>query len=317
MNWHSRALALLGLLGATGCDRVFPYQSAEGSTDRASDRHAGDRPDWRGGGRTDRGSDAPSDHGLRDSCPPLDQPAITTGCRLIPCLECEPVTSAAIAACGVQPCCHGDCDALPDLRDPWPGTCNTLVFSDDFCDPTLSKWTFTSTTSVESPGQLSISALGQHTVWAGTTLPPRGGLVEARLDGSSGSQLWELAISADGDTPQTLPAGTFRMCILIFNVAKGVLSLRNEVKTAPAGLLQSDERVLLAFSDSNVVLQSWLEGNTHRCRAVIAGLPHPSVDLGFTGALPAANHAVSVGVMNQIGMGTLNATVDWVRVLAP
>jgi hypothetical protein len=294
------ALTTLAFLGISGCHWVFPYSSGV-STD-----HSGVLDSRRDG------PIATSDMRLPDRCPPPDRSPVDSGCQIVNgCVECEQVVSA-VAACSVQPCCHGDCDALPDLRDPWPLTCNPLVFSDDFCTSAPTKWSFQSPSTSVAGGLLWIHAPPHNTVWVGTTQTPPGGLVEARLDSYSGSNGWELAVSADGTDSTTLPTLRFRMCLLKFGAAGSSLTLENQVQ-API-LLTVDATT--PYADRDIVLQSWVADGNHHCRAVIGGMPQDDLVQTFTSALPGSDRAVSVGVFNHQNMDPLDAKVDWVRVFA-
>jgi hypothetical protein len=310
-----RLTLLLLVLIAAGCQWLVPLGPARDSAarDTAADGPHLDRP-W-----PDRPADAvrrpetsrPPDRAT-DGCLDrlaLDQSVGAPCPQIGSCLECQPVTNADCS----KPCCYGDCDDLPDYRDPWKSKCNQLVFFDDFCDPTLPKWSQQTGVDVVEPGLLQIIDPPSYTYWVGVNVAAaRGGLVETRLHGITGDERWEFWVSADGSTPKTLPAGTYRMCQVKWDANQ--LTLSSDVHV-PNGSSQGGV-VALPTGAQGIVVQSWLEGQAHRCRAIVPGYPPFDVTDSFTGAFPVANTAIAVGILNAYP-STATGKVDWVRAFAP
>jgi hypothetical protein len=294
------AWLLLSLVPVAGCQWLLPLGPGGEPADRP---------------RSDRATDGPlSSDRLSSDRRPLDLPA--DSCRDLLASDgpagCFESDRPANPDCS-KACCSGDCDDLPDHRDPWKSTCNQLVFFDDFCDPTLPKWSQQTGADVVEPGLLQITIPVSYTHWVGAKVPAaRGGLVEARLHTIGGADRWELWLSADGDAPIYLPAKSYRMCQVRWD--HNELTLTSDVKP-PSGLSQNSASVILPTAQG-VVVQSWLAGQYHVCRVVVPGYAPFGLTHAFTGSFPVANTAIAVGLINSYPSAA-TGKIDWVRAFAP
>jgi hypothetical protein len=129
-----------------------------------------------------------ADRSIIDGAGPVDQAAADGG---------DPQkTPAQIAACQ-GPCASGDCDGLPDYRDPEPQDCNELLFEETFGNPPTA-WSTTGGSWSWKQGWYEQSAVDQS-AWLraqSASLTETDYLVEARfkLGAQSTSDSWRVAV---------------------------------------------------------------------------------------------------------------------------
>lgn len=246
-----------------------------------------------------------------DGCRPTSELSVATACQQTPCRECQVVQNRRCQ----DVCCFGDCDDLPDERDPWPTHCNELVFFDDFCKVDLEKWDHSSNVEVTQPGLADFVVSPGNTYWVGARAPDsHGALVEARLESLSGGPDWQLWVSADGASPQSLPTTTFRMCVL--SAEDGSLTLWSEITASQGWQVGQPAAISDLDPAQGMILQNWLDGQSHYCRVVQGARSIVTEPHALPGEFAATNQSVAVGMLNAFPTA-VTAKLDFVRVFAP
>jgi hypothetical protein len=257
-------------------------------------------------------------------------------------VECEPLSSYVCPAIApdagpgdaVAPDCgapdaaacagEGDCDGLPQARDPWPKQCNPLLWQETFAqeldDDTWGVVYNGLHIYVGSCGLLEWTAPPHNTIWAwvdeelGATLDPAA-LVELRaLPKLRGRWALTLGVNVTSDASSFgWPEDQGRSCAVTF--ADGRLTLTSRVYHADG---PDSGRADESFTASgSLVLQNWIEGTTLHCRVVQEGGEAVSLETEITGAMPEAG-TIKLTFVNQDVVAPYTwLWIDSLRVFAP
>ncbi len=295
----ARALPLL-LLGVTvaGCHLLLGHAPA---------RDAGSGS---GSERVVPPGDAPLPGDRPRPGPELLPPRVDGGdpCLVSGCRECQPLHNPNCA----QSCTAGECDDLPPDRDPFP-TCNQVLFFDDFCDPTLAKWgTYSLEGGVAPLGVLVLEddgKQGAYTRWVAAAVQGVA-LAELRIEKVSPAQRLDVVLGVDGAKTDELPTTSYRWCQLAYE--NGKLFLENVFKPVTGNEQKLSEPI--DYAESDLILQSWLEGGIHHCRVVYPGGKLRKNSVPAQGLL--VGSALTLGLFTD-GTAAREVRLDWVRAFSP
>lgn len=176
------------------------------------------------------------------------------------CVECEPVANPLCD----QTCFVGDCDDLPDARDPWPGVCNPVLHSYDFKSwiPDWQRIHGADGIYIGPCGVLQIHVPTWETWWIEllpkvAALLPKEYLLEARFEPPVTPGSWVVRMAAhyvdDGSESDE--------CRVTYDPSAQRISLRSNV-----GSRSNDASGTHSAVSGGWVLQSYREGGAHVCR---------------------------------------------------
>lgn len=260
----------------------------------------------------DAGGDGRAADGGRDGQPSDGAPArvdlFAPGCSDDGgCLECDPIDNAACAAS----CTLGDCDDLPQTRDPWPNRCNPALAYDFASEAALNgAWKRIHeglVIYVKPCGALEFDVAPHTTMWmqlreAIATTLPAAHLVEARIIPPVTSGDWVFLLSANLGNK----ASSGRRCELRLRRSTGIVTITNAVQGQKSNQTAAASPLASAGGD---VLQSYILDGQHVCRLGPLKVEVPAGSL--------SGGTVEVAARSPIDHPGFLFHLDWVRIFTP
>ena len=259
--------------------------------------------------------------------------AIAAGCLSGGCVECEPVTASpcpASADAAVDggadasaPCPGGgDCDDIPDGRDPWPTRCNALQLAESFATMDEERWGRSYDDlfiGVRSCGLLQWTAPPHFTIWAwvgpqAASALHADALAEVRVVPTlRGSWSLTLGVNAMDSSIDSAASGSLgRFCALTYRDDGAVLTSRIYLKGSSSSSSKGSYTLRGSF-----VLQSWREGATHHCRVVPDTGKPVELEHEIKGTLAEPGTVKLTLSNNAVQAPYVWLWIDWLRVFAP
>jgi hypothetical protein len=309
----------LGLLAAVVWELVAAGCVRTGSTpvgDSGRD-HPPLAPDWRGRERAGDGQQRDLPSAVTDR-PARDRPAGPALDMFVSPIDgpkCSEPPSAVIGtSCSKQctsPNSDGDCDGMPDNRDPAPSACNRLLLVDDFAIPPSPKlWNLTNATL--SCGNVAVAAGGSLDLASPLSAPASGAasyLIETRF--TVGKQVagdWWIGVHTG-----VASANAYR-CELWVNGAAGYQPKPglHFTRNGPCGTNGSwDGAASIAAADGTaLVLQLSADGPRMACRLFSSSgvLLQTISPAAYTGCAPTLPDRFAFAASGR------PATLDWIHV---